>query len=134
VLTPTAPQRLTVLFDANCGVCRRARAWLEQQPAYVRLEFVPAGSPRARERFPALDADATLSELHVVADDGRVWSGARAWVLCLWALRETRELSLSLSGPRRMALAQRLVARLSERRYTLSEVLRWEAPETPSEA
>jgi predicted DCC family thiol-disulfide oxidoreductase YuxK len=134
VLTPTAPQRLTVLFDANCGVCRRARAWLEQQPAYVRLEFVPAGSPRARERFPALDADATLSELHVVADDGRVWSGARAWVLCLWALHATRSLSLRLSGPAGLAVAQGLVARLSAGRYTLSKVMRWEAPKSSSGA
>jgi predicted DCC family thiol-disulfide oxidoreductase YuxK len=134
VLTPTAPQRLTVLFDANCGVCRRARAWLEQQPAYVRLEFVPAGSSRARERFPALDADATLSELHVVADDGRVWSGARAWVLCLWALHATRSLSLRLSGPAGLAVAQGLVARLSAGRYTLSKVMRWEAPKSSSGA
>lgn len=127
-------RRLTVLYDAQCGLCRRVRFWLESRPAYVALEFLAAGSPDARERFPALDVAATLRELHVVADDGRVWSGARAWVLCLWALRETRALSLSLSGPRRMALAQRMVARLSERRYTLSEVLRWEAPEAPSEA
>ncbi len=127
-------RRLTVLYDAQCGLCRRARFWLESRPAFVALEFLPAGSPAARERFPALDVAATLRELHVVADDGRTWSGARAWVLCLWALRETRELSLSLAGPRRMALAQRMVARLSERRYTLSEVLRWEAPEAPSEA
>lgn len=127
-------RRLTVLYDAQCGLCRRVRAWLASRPAYVALEFLPAGTSEARERFPGLDVEATLRELHVVADDGRVWSGARAWVLCLWALRETRELSLSLSGPLRMALAQRMVARLSERRYTLSEVLRWEAPEAANEA
>ncbi|MBK7643357.1 MAG: DUF393 domain-containing protein [Planctomycetes bacterium] len=44
--------RLTVLYDAQCGLCRRARRWLEAQPAYVPLEFVAAGSPAARA-FPA---------------------------------------------------------------------------------
>jgi predicted DCC family thiol-disulfide oxidoreductase YuxK len=127
-------RRLTVLYDAQCGLCSRARFWLESRPAWVRLEFLPAGSPGARERFPRLDVGATLRELHVVADDGRTWSGARAWVMCLWALRETRELALTLSTPARLALAQRMVARLSERRYTLSEVLRWQAPRAPTGA
>lgn len=125
-------RRLTVLYDAQCGLCQRARAWLESQPAFVRLEFLPAGSPAARERYPRLEVAATLAALHVVADDGRVWSGAPAWVMCLWALRETRALSLRLSGPLSMALAQSIVARLSERRYTLSEILRWERPKAPT--
>lgn len=125
-------RRLTVLYDAQCGLCQRARAWLESQPAYVPLDFLPAGSPAARERYPRLQVSATLVALHVVADDGRVWSGARAWVMCLWALRETRALSLRLSGPLSIALAQSIVARLSERRYTLSEILRWETPKAPT--
>lgn len=132
MVTPASPRQLAVLYDASCGVCRRARAWLESQPAYVALEFLPAGSERARQRFPTLDVDATLRELHVVAEDGRLWSGSRAWVLCLWALRSTRAFSLRLSGPAASAVARRLVARLSERRYTLSEALRWEAPNPPS--
>lgn len=127
-------RRLTVLYDARCGLCSRARSWLESRPAFVALEFLPAGSPAARERFPRLDAADTLRVLHVVADDGRVWSGARAWVMCLWALRETRALALTLSTPARLELAQRMVARLSERRYTLSEIMRWEAPRAPTGA
>lgn len=125
-------RRLTVLYDAQCGLCQRARAWLESQPAFVSLDFLPAGSPAARERYPRLEVAATLAALHVVADDGRVWSGARAWVMCLWALRETRALSLRLSGPLSIAVAQSIVARLSEGRYTLSEVLRWEVPKAPT--
>jgi predicted DCC family thiol-disulfide oxidoreductase YuxK len=127
-----AVRRLTVLYDAQCGLCVRARGWLESRPAFVRLEFLPAASPAARARYPSLDVAATLRELHVVADDGRVWSGARAWVMCLWALRETRALSLHLAGPRGLAVAQGMVARLSERRYTLSEILRCGVRRSPT--
>jgi predicted DCC family thiol-disulfide oxidoreductase YuxK len=128
VVAQAQVRRLTVLYDSQCGLCQRARAWLESRPAFVLLDFLAAGSPAARERYPRLEVAATLAVLHVVADDGRVWSGANAWVMCLWALRETRSLSLRLSGPRSIALAQRMVAGLSERRYTLSEILRWETP------
>jgi predicted DCC family thiol-disulfide oxidoreductase YuxK len=127
-------RRLTVLYDAQCGLCRRARFWLASRPAYVELLFLPAGSPAARERFPRLDVAATLKELHVVADDGRVWSGASAWVMCLWALRETRGLALTLAGPARRALAQRMVACLADNRYALSEILRWKTPQASSGA
>lgn len=127
-------RRLTVLYDAQCGLCRRARFWLASRPAFVELEFLPAGSPAARQRFAHLDVERTLRELHVVADDGRTWSGASAWVMCLWALRETRGLALTLAGPARMELARRAVACLADNRYTLSEILRWKAPQAPTGA
>lgn len=69
---PRGVAGLTVLFDARCGLCTRARHWLERQSALVPLEFVPAASPEARMRFPGLDPAATLDDLTVVGDDGEV--------------------------------------------------------------
>lgn len=46
-------QGFTVLFDANCPLCRAARRWLTSRAQLVPLEFVPAGSAEARRRFPA---------------------------------------------------------------------------------
>ena len=43
---------MTVLYDAGCRLCRSARRWLESRRQAVPLEFVPAGSPAARSRFP----------------------------------------------------------------------------------
>jgi len=119
--------KLSVLYDAGCGLCCRARDWLARQPKYVALEFVPAGSQQAARLFPGLEPAATLRELHVVADDGRVWSGAAAWVMCLWALRTTRAHALRLADPVAMRIAKRVVLRLSEGRYGLSRALRMEA-------
>jgi predicted DCC family thiol-disulfide oxidoreductase YuxK len=85
-MTGQVLQRVTVLYDARCNLCRTARAWLERQPQLVPLEFVAAASAQAQQRFPFLDPAMTLEDLTVVGDGGEIWVGAKAWVVCLWAL------------------------------------------------
>jgi predicted DCC family thiol-disulfide oxidoreductase YuxK len=102
-------RRFTVLYDAGCRVCRAARQWLESRAALVPLEFLPAGSAAARERFPDLDHDATLRDITVVADTGAVYVGDAAWLACLWALDAYRELADTLSSPHLLPLARKVV-------------------------
>lgn len=97
---------LTVLYDAECPLCAHVRGWLARQPQLVPLTFVPAGSPSARERFPALDHRSTLDEITVVGDTGQVYRGAAAWIVTLWALREHRPLAHRLSTPAGARLAR----------------------------
>ena len=108
---------LTVLYDARCNLCSHLRAWLEAQPVYVQLVFVPAGSPEARQRFPALDHAVTTSELTVISDDGAVYIEAKAFLMCLWALRDYRAWSLRLSSPDMIPLARRVVLWVSQNRF-----------------
>ena len=110
-------ETLTVLYDARCNLCSHLRAWLETQPAYVQLTFVPAGSPEARQRFPTLDHAATTSELTVIGDDGAVYIEAKAFLICLWALRDYRAWSLRLSTPDRLPLARRVVLWVAQNRF-----------------
>lgn len=98
--------RLTVLYDDRCPLCRAFSAWLARQPLLVPLDLVPAGSSAARRRFPALDHDRTLEEVTVVSDAGAVWTGAHAWVMCLWATAAHRVLAESLARPSRLPLAR----------------------------
>lgn len=123
-----AIRKLTVLYDPACALCQRARIWLAAQPQYVRLEFIPAGSPLAKSRFPALDHETTLRELTVIGDGGEVYRGAKAWLMNLWALREYRETALRWSTPERLPLARRLVAWVSQYRRSLDFVLAPGAP------
>lgn len=109
-------RRLTVLYDSSCGLCQQAWRWLNAQRQYVRLQFVPAGSDLARSRFPELDHEATLRELTVIGDGGEVYLGVKAWLMCLWALREYRALALRWSKPDRMERARRFVSWISRRR------------------
>lgn len=108
---------LTVLFDAQCDLCGRISVWLEKQPKYVAMQFIPAASDWALYRYPQLDHRATLTELHVINHRGDVYRGAKAWLMCLWALREYREWALRFSSPEMMPLARRLIARVSSNRF-----------------
>lgn len=103
----------TVLYDAGCPICRTARAWLSGRVQDVPLEFVPAGSPEARERFAGLDHAATQRELTVISDTGLVWTGDGAWLTCLWALADYRRMAERLGSPRLLPTARRFIAAAS---------------------
>lgn len=98
--------RLVVLYDAGCPMCSRFRSWLVDQPQLVPVTALPAGSPQARALLPHLDHDSTLREVTVVGDDGAVWTGAGAWVTCLWATVAHRDLALRLSTPAGLPVAR----------------------------
>ncbi|AKN75329.1 hypothetical protein QR97_14305 [Streptomyces sp. PBH53] len=97
---------LTVLYDAECGLCVHLRAWLARQAQLVPLELLPAGSAEVRARFPGLDHAATLDEVTVIGDSGQVYQGSRAWIVVLWALRDHRRLAHRLAGPTGAKLAR----------------------------
>jgi predicted DCC family thiol-disulfide oxidoreductase YuxK len=100
--------RLTVFYDARCGLCCAVRTWLARQPQLIPLE--------CRPKPQALDAD----ELVVVADSGEMWSGDSAWLMVLWALAEYRQWSYRLASPLLLPTARTLFASLSESRESLS--------------
>ncbi len=87
---------LTVVYDPNGTFCAWCRSWLEAQPLLVPVRFTPTDGPEAQARLGVLGAGA---ELVVVADDGRAWTGAAAFVMCLWATARHRDLSRTLRLP-----------------------------------
>ena len=115
-------QRLYVLYDADCGLCARLRRWAQRQPAYVELVFLPAGSSLAHRLFPGLTKPGRPEELILVSDEGGVYRDDRAWIMCLFALKEYREWSLRLSQPALLPLARGAFALLSKNRTRVS---RW---------
>ena len=118
-MTTEALARVTVLYDERCNLCRAARSWLERQPQLVPLEFLPAACEQARRRYPFLDPQLTLEDLTVVGDRGEVWVGAKAWVVCLWALEGKRGLAQRLSTPALMPRARAVVSFVSRHRRSL---------------
>jgi predicted DCC family thiol-disulfide oxidoreductase YuxK len=119
---------LTVLYDADCPLCRHLSDWLRRQPKLVRLDLVPAASPEARHRFPGLDHGAILDEITVVGDAGQVYRGPAAWIVCLWALREHRPLSHRLSTPAGAHVARATVLAASKWRAHLRNATSTDVP------
>jgi predicted DCC family thiol-disulfide oxidoreductase YuxK len=108
---------LTILYDANCVICRRIKEWLLTQSKYVDLDFIAACSEDARARYPQLDHAATLKELTVVSDEGNYYCGAKGWLMCLWALRDYRGWAVRFSSPEMMPLARRFIVKVSSLRF-----------------
>ena len=115
-------KRLYVLFDGKCALCVGCRNWLRVQPAFVELEFIPLQSPKVEEKFLGIGAIAREDQLVVISDEGEVYQGPQAWIICLYALREYREWSQRLAQPALLPFAKAAFKMISENRLTLS---RW---------
>lgn len=113
---------LTVLYDPDCGLCRRAHAWLAEQSKLVELIFVPCASEEAHRRFPQLNHDLTTKDLTVVANDGAVYFGPKAWLMVLWALTRYRDWSYRLARPELLPTTKRVVSMISQHRYQIGRI------------
>jgi predicted DCC family thiol-disulfide oxidoreductase YuxK len=113
---------LNVLYDPDCGLCRRSHEWLAEQPKLIEMTLVPCASDEARKRFPQLNHDLTKKDLTVVSDDGAVYFGPKAWLMVLWALRRYREWSYRLATPELLPTTKRVVSAISQNRYHISRV------------
>jgi predicted DCC family thiol-disulfide oxidoreductase YuxK len=113
---------LTVLYDPDCGLCRRAHEWLAEQSKIVELTFVPCASEEARKRYPQLDHDLTKIDLTVVSDDGWVYFGPKAWLMVLWALARYRDWAYRLATPELLPTTKKVVSMISQNRYQIGRV------------
>ncbi|HET8782853.1 MAG TPA: DCC1-like thiol-disulfide oxidoreductase family protein [Pyrinomonadaceae bacterium] len=111
---------LTVLYDPECGLCKRAHEWLAEQTKLVELIFVPCASEDARKRFPQLNHDLTKKDLTVVTDEGAVYFGPKAWLMVLWALDRYRDWAYRLAKPELLPSTKRVVSMISQHRYQIS--------------
>ena len=116
------PTRLTVLYDDDCALCRRCRHWLESQRCYLPVDFWATSSPQAVERYGE-ELPWLGYELVVVSDHGQAWIGSAAFLLCLWATVEHRDLSYRLSSPTWAPLAEWFFHRVSGSRQTIGALL-----------
>lgn len=111
--------QLFVLYDADCGLCRRLASWLAEQSALIPLTPIPAQSEQASKLYP----NGKGKELAVVSDEGAVWLGDRAWIMCLYALRHYRHWARKLASPLLQPLARQAFVSLSNHRKKISEFM-----------
>ena len=121
---------LYVLYDRDCSFCDACRSWLCRQAAFVELRFLPGRSATVAEQFPGLEKIETSGDLVVISDEGAVYRGTSAYLMCLYALKEYREWAMRLSWPAMLPLTRRVFQQLTRQRSRISQ---WFFEKTPKQ-
>jgi predicted DCC family thiol-disulfide oxidoreductase YuxK len=114
---------LTVLYDGECGLCQNLRAWLQQEPTWFPVEYLPLQSPLIKQRWPDLHQRNLEKQLTAIDDQGGLYQGSSAWITLLYALRKYRGISFLLATPTLQSLARKVVEEISKNRHALSDLL-----------
>lgn len=122
-------QKLYVLYDPKCEICRRLKDWILVQRSWIGIAVLEAGSEKAGRLFPELEQIATSEDLVVISDEGSVYLNDRAWIMVLYAMVEYCEWAARLTHPLLLPLARQAFAALSKNRHTLSNWLTAKDPE-----
>jgi hypothetical protein len=111
---------LTTVCNASSRLYTRFKVWIGREPSVIRLRFAATGSVEARTKFPNLPS----GELAVITDTGEVWLSNHVWTVCLWALRDYRDLADRLTSPLLTLVAREAFTAVSRNRLALSSMLR----------
>lgn len=125
-----------VLYDEDCGLCLACSRWLARQKAFVELRFIPFQSREIPLRFPGLREWPELDlreKLVVIADNGAVYQGQNAWIMCLYALEDYRIWAQSLAHPLLLPFARSVCEAISHNRIKISHYLRLSTAELARE-
>jgi predicted DCC family thiol-disulfide oxidoreductase YuxK len=72
------PGTLAILYDGSCAMCRASVQAIEHFDNSGRVEAFDLHDAGARARFPDLELDDLLEELHAIDEFELVFRGARA--------------------------------------------------------
>ncbi len=108
----------TLIYDGECGFCRRSVAVLRRWDREHRLALVPF-QDHARVAAFGITLPALAAAMHLVLPDGRVLAGAEAAPEILRLLPGRRWLAWPFTLPGAMPLARRVYAWVARRRSCL---------------
>jgi predicted DCC family thiol-disulfide oxidoreductase YuxK len=83
-----ALQTRHIFFDGGCGFCRNAARWLRRLDWLGKTVHwdIAHQWPIIHEKFPQLDLDACVRDMHVVTEDDRTYRGFDAYRSLAWVL------------------------------------------------
>lgn len=111
--------RAALIFDGDCGFCRRIVTALSRRDAQGSLELVPLQDPSVASRWPRLAPEALGRAMHLVLPGGRVLVGADAVPEIMKRLPRWRRAAWLLSIPGALPLARRLYILIARNRHRL---------------
>jgi predicted DCC family thiol-disulfide oxidoreductase YuxK len=77
-----------LIFDGACGLCQRTIIVVRSLDLLHRVEFLDAANqwPPIEKRFPGLDRERCLAEMHVCTPRGQIRTGFYAYRALAWVL------------------------------------------------
>ena len=103
--------RHLILYDADCGFCRRSLGWILRWDRRGELEPVALQDPRAAELLADLEPGERMDSWHLVSPSGERWSaGAAAAPLLRLLPGGTPPASILAAAPHTTERAYRFVA------------------------
>lgn len=119
---PTNINKIEVYYDGRCGMCCTFHEWLNKQERATEVDFIPYQSERAVEVFPEILNLDPATEMVVRTDEGEIYKGAEAWVLCLHSCKAFQGVAHRMANPMLLPLAKKTCNLLAANRHKLSGV------------
>lgn len=117
---PHLPPRYAVIYDGNCGVCRRFVVRLAEWDSKKVLEIAPSQGPGIPERFSWIAPAAFGESIQLIRlGDGKTWAAAAALEELLGILPRGRAVSWVFHIPLVRRLADRVYRAIARNRYRL---------------
>ncbi len=110
----------TVIYDGECGLCRRSMEVLRKLDEEGVLELVESQAPGVRERFPGITPEAYARGLQVIEPDGNTTEGAAAVERLCAIIPAGRPVGWLYQIPFARAIADRAYAWISRNRTNLT--------------
>ncbi len=109
----------TVVYDGDCGLCRRSMEVLRKLDEEGVLELVEAQARGVRERFPWIAPEAYGRALQVIEPGGSTTEGAAAVERLCAIIPAGRRIGWLYRIPFARPIADRIYARISRNRTIL---------------
>ena len=119
---------LTVLYDADCGVCSHTARMLVRADKRDRLRLVPIQTARLPDMPPL---DQLMGMLHARDADGRWFKGAAASIEIARRIPIAWPLTLYAKLPLAMPILDFMYRAFAENRHTISRMLGLKACRVP---
>jgi predicted DCC family thiol-disulfide oxidoreductase YuxK len=120
--TPKQTTSIEVFYDGRCGMCCTFHEWINQQPRAFAIDFIPYQAERAEQVFPGIGTLDPAREMIVRTDQGEIFRGAEAWVMCLFSCANHQVAARRLASPHLLPVAIRACRVLAANRHALSKV------------
>ncbi len=108
-----------LLYDGDCGFCRRWIARLERWDVRSRIRCVPAAERSRVPGLPPISETALQQAMHLVTPDGRVHAGGLAMTAMLPYLPGGSVLRVLFRVPGIQAITNRVYRWVAEHRHDL---------------